>query len=73
MAVRNKDAAVFGMDGPETGDIIYSIDEGFNIVHGDSLPTFEGYFDSTVSPAEIMGVRKPAQCEGGPIYQILAD
>lgn len=101
LAVRNKDAAVFGMDGPETGDIIYFIDEGFNIVHGDSLPTFEGYFDSTVSPlfaaagvgikenfktdrvirqvdvaptiAEIMGVRKPAQCEGGPIYQILAD
>ena len=50
LAVRNKDAAVFGMNGPDTGDIIYFMDEGFNIIHMDSLATFEGYYHTSVAP-----------------------
>jgi predicted AlkP superfamily phosphohydrolase/phosphomutase len=101
MAVRNKEAAIFGMSGPECGDIIYFMEEGFNRVHADSLPTQDGYFDTSVSPifiaagkglkkghitervirvadvaptiAILAGVRIPAQCEGAPIYQILAE
>lgn len=101
IAVRNKEAALFGMNGPECGDIIYFMEEGYNRVHADSLPTQEGYFDTSVSPifvaagkgikeghtterviriadvaptlAVLAGVRMPAQCEGAPIYQILAE
>lgn len=50
MALRNKDAALLGMSGPECGDIIYFLEEGFNRIHGDSLPTQRGYFDTSVSP-----------------------
>lgn len=50
LAVRNKDAIVFGLNGPDCGDIIFFIDEGFNVIHGDGLPTGEGYFDTSVSP-----------------------
>ncbi|MFZ5945644.1 MAG: alkaline phosphatase family protein [Bacillota bacterium] len=101
MAVRNKDAAILGLDGPESGDIIYFLEEGFNRIHGDGLPTHNGYFDTSVSPifiaagkglkgncttervirqvdlaptiAVLGGVRMPKQCEGAPIYQILAE
>ena len=48
--LRNKDAALLGMDGPECGDLIYFISEGFNRIHGDSLSTYQGYFNSSVSP-----------------------
>ena len=50
LAVRNKDAVHFGLGGPECGDIIYFLAEGFNQHHGDSLSTFEGDEDTTVSP-----------------------
>ncbi len=50
IALRNKDAAILGMNGPYTGDIVYMLEEGFNRVHGDSLPTFEGFLDTSVSP-----------------------
>ena len=50
MAMRNKDAALVGMSGPECGDIIYWINEGFNRGHGDSLPTFKGENFTSVSP-----------------------
>lgn len=50
LALRNKDAVVFGLDGPDTADIIYFMDEGFNIIHMDSLATFEGHFHTSVSP-----------------------
>lgn len=101
LAMRNKDAAVIGMEGPECGDIIYFLEEGFNRIHGDALSTYFGYNDTSVSPifiaagqglkqgykcprtirqidfaptlAALGGVRMPAQCEGGPIYQILAE
>ena len=50
LAVRNKDAVHFGLGGPECGDIIYFLAEGFNQHHGDSLSTFEGDEETTVSP-----------------------
>lgn len=50
VAMRNKEAALLGMSGPECGDIIYWNAEGFNRIHGDSLSTYTGYFGTTVSP-----------------------
>ena len=54
LALRNKDAKVLGMYGPECGDIIYFLAEGFNRLHGDSLTTSTSYFDTSVSPMLIM-------------------
>ena len=50
LAVRNKDAVHFGLGGPECGDIIYFLAEGYNQHHGDSLSTFNGEEDTSVSP-----------------------
>lgn len=50
IAMRNKDAAVLGMSGPECGDIIYFKEESFNVIHADSLSTQNGYADTSVSP-----------------------
>lgn len=50
LAVRRKDAAVFGLDSPDCGDIIYFTEEGFNIIHMDSLSTQEGACHTSVSP-----------------------
>ncbi|MBQ2995172.1 MAG: alkaline phosphatase family protein [Peptococcaceae bacterium] len=50
LAVRNKDAVHFGLGGPECGDIVYFLAEGYNQHHGDSLSTFEGDVDTSVSP-----------------------
>ena len=50
LALRNKDAAILGMNGEESGDIVYMLEEGFNRVHGDALPTYEGLLDTSVSP-----------------------
>jgi len=50
VAMRNKEAAIVGMSGPECGDIIYWLVEGKNRLHGDSLSTFTGYLNTTVSP-----------------------
>lgn len=50
LALRNKDAAIIGMSGVQCGDIVYMLAEGFNRVHGDSLPTARGYQDTSVSP-----------------------
>jgi len=50
IALRNKDAQILGMYGPKCGDIIYFLNEGFNRCHGDSLGTFQGYFDTSVKP-----------------------
>ena len=101
LALRNKDAAILGMNGKESGDIIYMLEEGFNRVHGDALPTYEGFLETSVAPifvacgvgvkagcttqrviremdvaptiAAILGVSMPRECEGAPVYQILAD
>ena len=50
LALRNRDAVILGLGGPECGDILYFMEEGFNIIHADSLPTQRGYFDTSVSP-----------------------
>ena len=50
LAVRKKEAAHFGLDGYNVGDIIYFNEEGFNRIHGDSISTYQGYADTSVSP-----------------------
>ena len=53
IAVRNHDAELLGVSGPECGDIYFSIRENFGRLHGDTLTTAEGYFDTSVSPVFI--------------------
>ena len=53
IALRNKDAKVLGMYGPECGDIVYFLAEGFNRLHGDSLATSLGYWGTSVAPIVI--------------------
>ena len=48
--MRNKEGELLGFSGPEVGDIVYWLEEGFHRVHGDSLPTQQGYFNTSVSP-----------------------
>lgn len=50
LAIRKKEAVHFGITGENVGDIVYFNEEGFNRVHGDSISTFEGYADTSVSP-----------------------
>ncbi len=50
LALRNRDARIIGMGGEECGDIVFFMEEGFNIIHMDSLSTQRGYFDTSVSP-----------------------
>ncbi len=101
IALRNKDAAILGVSGPECGDILFWPEEDFAHIHAESLATAVGYADTSVSPifiaagdglkqgfttdrvirevdvaptiAVLGGVRMPAQCEGAPAYQILAE
>lgn len=54
LAVRNKDAAIFGMGGPECGDIIYFLAEGYNLDHADSISTTYGEGETSVSPIFII-------------------
>ena len=66
IALRNKDAALLGLSGEECGDIIYFLEEGFNRLHGDSLSTTDGYFDTSVSPiffAAGPGIKKGVKTE----------
>lgn len=50
LALRNKDAAILGLSGPECGDIVYFKEETFNVIHADSLSTQNGYADTSLSP-----------------------
>ena len=50
LAMRNKDAVIIGLGGSECGDIIFFLEESFAHIHVDSLPTYEGYAGSSVSP-----------------------
>ncbi|MDQ7093559.1 alkaline phosphatase family protein [Desulfosporosinus sp. PR] len=50
LALRNKDAAILGLSGPECGDIVYFKEESFNVIHADSLSTQNGYADTSLSP-----------------------
>lgn len=61
ICLRNKDGVLLGVNGPECGDIFFSIEEGFNRLHGDSLSTSQGYFGTSVSPLFIAagtGIKK---------------
>lgn len=53
ICLRNKDGVLLGVNGPECGDIFFSIEEGYNRLHGDSISTSEGYFNTSVSPVFI--------------------
>lgn len=50
IALRNQDAAVLGLSGEETGDIIFMNKEGCCREHGESLSTYKGYFGTCISP-----------------------
>ncbi|WP_028983520.1 alkaline phosphatase family protein [Sporolactobacillus terrae] len=50
IALRNKDAIILGVNGPECGDIFFTVNEGFNRLHGDGLTTAKGYFGTSVTP-----------------------
>lgn len=50
ICLRNKDGVLLGVNGPECGDIFFSIEEGYNRLHGDSISTSTGYYHSSVSP-----------------------
>lgn len=50
LCLRNKDAVLLGVGGPEAGDLIYFNTEGYNYDHTDSLSTTEGCCDTTVGP-----------------------
>jgi len=66
VVLRNKEAALLGMNGPECGDLIYWLSEGPNRVHGDSLSTYYGLFDSSVSPIFVAagsGIKKGVKTE----------
>lgn len=61
LAIRNKDARLLGLGGPECGDIIYFLAEGYNFDHGDSLSTTCGLENTSVSPIFIAagtGIKK---------------
>ena len=48
LALRNRDAALLGEGGPESGDIIYYIAEGYNADHSDSFSTINGACGTSV-------------------------
>ena len=50
IAMRNKDAVALGAYGPECGDIMYWLEEGYNRIHGDALATMLGHNDTSVAP-----------------------
>jgi len=50
VALRNRDAVLLGMGGPECGDILYFMAEGHNYDHADCLSTTYGAGDTSVSP-----------------------
>lgn len=50
LALRRKDAVLFGLDSDECGDIVYFIEEGHNHAHGDGLSTVQGPLHTSVSP-----------------------
>ncbi len=42
LAMRNKDAVLLGMGGPQCGDIVFLAAEGYTLDHADSLSTVDG-------------------------------
>ncbi len=61
VALRNEDAILLGMGGPECGDIVYFVAEGYTDDHGDSLSTMYGTNDTCVSSIFVaagIGIKK---------------
>lgn len=50
VALRNREAVLLGQGGPEAGDIIYWLAEGYNYDHADGLSTTLGECDTSLSP-----------------------
>lgn len=50
LALRNKDALLLGLSGPECGDIIYFVEEDFCRVHGEGMSTATGHASTSLSP-----------------------
>ncbi len=48
LALRNRDAVLLGSGGPDSGDIMFYIAEGYNIDHADCLSTIDGACDTSV-------------------------
>ena len=49
IALRNKDAMLLGLGGPESGDICYWISEGYNYDHCDALSTVDGVGETSMN------------------------
>ncbi len=61
LALRNKDAVLLGLGGPESGDIVYWTAEGYNYDHTDCLATTQGISGTSASPIFIAcgtGIKK---------------
>lgn len=61
IAMRNKDSRALGLGGKECGDIFFTIDEGFNRLHGDGLTTAQGHYHTSATPVFIAagdGIKK---------------
>ena len=50
LALHNKDGALLGLSGPECGDIVYWVAEGYNYDHTDGLSTTYGEYHTSLSP-----------------------
>ena len=50
LALRNREAILLGLGGPECGDIIYFLAEGYISDHGSGLSTAEGYGGTYLGP-----------------------
>ena len=50
LVLRNRDAVLLGMNGPECGDLVFFLKEGNNRVHADALSTAKACCDSSLSP-----------------------
>ena len=53
LALRNRDSIALGLGGGECGDIFFTVNEGYNRLHGDGLSTSRGYFGTSVTPVFI--------------------
>ena len=61
LALRNRDAILLGLGGPNSGDICFWTAEGYNYDHTDGLSTTWGDADTSLSPAFIAagkGIKK---------------
>lgn len=50
LVLRNREAVLLGMNGPECGDLVFFLKEGNNRVHADALSTSRACCDTSLSP-----------------------